>query len=484
MESNKKNGITQFLIIGTGTAVNMVISLVTTQIITRLIEPSEYGQYSIFIMYGNLFLMALCLGLDQSLVRFFYDKDTTYYRRSLLKLSFTYPIIVTCILGVAFLLLIKTKILIFEFSFSISIVLVFYIIGLIWNRLSVLILRITYSSKYFALCNIFQKCSFLSLAVFWICVIRRNVLFGLAIALTVSTVSSALLATTLKKEYWKFRDCETLRNKKKYFKFGLPLIVSLGLTSLFQAIDKISLNHYCSYEDVGVYSSAMTIIHVFAIIQTAFNSIWAPMQVEHYVKHPEDKTYIQKANQLITFLMFALGIHLILFKELITLILGEKYRSASQLLPFLIFNPIMYTISETTNSGIGISQKSYLNILVALVSCGFNYIGNTILVPALGPKGAAISTGVSYVVFFAVRTFFSNRYYYIDYKLWKLSIMIISVSLFAYYETNNSFSSMTMIFYLCCMTFLIVLYRKYIFIGLEMVGKFVREKLIKRETSI
>lgn len=484
MEKQSKNNLSHFFVIGIGSGINLIVSLLTTQLITRFVEPDTYGQYSLFIMYGNLLLMALCMGLDQSLVRFFYDKDSIEYKSSILKVSVIFPVTLSILLGTGFLALIQYNLITFEFSGTISFILVVYTIGLILNRISLLLLRITYSSRQFSICSVSQKILFLMFSMGWILLIKKDILLGLALSITLSVFITTLIAVFLKKEFWRFGNTSDDWNKKEYFKFGLPLILSLGLTSLFQAIDKLSLNYYCSYSDVGIYSSAMTIIHVFAIIQTTFNSVWAPMQVEHYVNTPEDTTFIQKGNQLITVIMFAFGINLILAKDLVALILGEKFRSAAQILPFLIFNPIMYTISETTNSGIGISKKSYLNIVVAAISCVINFIGNTILVPMIGPRGAAISTGISYIVFYSTRLIISNRYYYVDYKTKKMSILIAFVIIFALHETFYSFSLVTVLLYLLCMAVLLALYMEYIKLGIVMLSKYISQFRGKHDNNM
>lgn len=225
-------------------------------------------------------------------------------------------------------------------------------------------------------------------------------------------------------------------------------------------MDKISLNHYCSYSEVGIYSSAMTIVSIFAIIQTTINTLWGPLQTEHYVKNPEDTSFIQKGNQYITVIMFFMGLSLILCKDIFALLLGEKYRMAAVILPFLIFYPIMYTISETTCSGIGVSKKSYLNIWVSLGACAVNFIGNNILVPIYDGIGAAISTGISYIVFFWLRTYFSNKYYYINYELKKFSIITCVALVYAWYNTFFEFNIITIIGYIVGIVTLLVLYKQ------------------------
>lgn len=52
-----------FLVIGSGTFISMVIGFLTTPIITRIVSPTEYGQFSIFynvLQYGlNGFIFRL-----------------------------------------------------------------------------------------------------------------------------------------------------------------------------------------------------------------------------------------------------------------------------------------------------------------------------------------------------------------------------------------------------------------------------------------
>jgi len=182
------------------------------------------------------------------------------------------------------------------------------------------------------------------------------------------------------------------------------------------------------------------------------------MAVEHYTKDKEDKSFYQKGNQVITVIMFFVGISLILIKDVFAILLGEKYREAAYILPFLIFNPIMYTISETTVNGLVFMKKSKLQVVVAVVSCIVNLIGNSILVPIYGCQGAAISTGLSYIVFFTMRTVLSNKYFYVDFKLKKMYLLTAVVCLYALYNTFVKFNLVAVVLYFVCLTVLCSLY--------------------------
>lgn len=357
-EEKNKNLMSHFLTIGAGTLINMFLSLLTTPIITRLVNPTEYGQLSIFTMYTGIALMVLCLGLDQALVRYYYDKPNIEYKKALLRLCFCLPLLITVLCVFIVLILIWSGVVTFEFKPVIMVLLCANIIANLWSRIAVLLLRITYKSKDYAMSNIIHKLVYISLAIPLVISIKGKDLEVLAVATVVSFLIQALYATIKTKEMWKFSGNDVyLENTKEIVMYGLPFILSMGITTVFQATDKIALNYYCSYEVVGIYSSAMTLVNIFAIIQTTFNSIWGPLQVEHYVENPNDTNFIKKGNRYITIIMFFIGFSLILTKNVFAIILGEKYREAGYILPFLIFNPIMYTISETTCSGIGVSKR-------------------------------------------------------------------------------------------------------------------------------
>lgn len=465
--NENKNLLSHFLTIGTGTLINMVLSLITTPIITRLVDPNEYGQLSIFTMYTGIAVMVLCIGLDQALVRYYYDKNDNLYKIALLKLCFILPLLVSMACSVIVIVLSVNRIIHFEFKPFVMVLLCTNVVANIWSRIAVLLLRTTYQSKKYALSNIIHKLTYVCLAIPLIIFVKMDNLILLAIATVVSFAVQGFYAMLATKDLWRFKHVEYPDNSKEIIKYGLPFIFSMGLTTLFQAIDKISLNYYCTYYEVGVYSSAMTLVNVFAIIQTTFNALWGPMQVEHYVCRPDDTSFIRKGNRYITIIMFFTGFSLILCKDVFALLLGDKYRLAAYILPFLIFNPIMYTISETTCSGIGISKKSYLNIYISIGACIVNLAGNTLLVPKLGSQGAAISTGISYIVYFALRTLFSNKYYYIDYALNKFCILTIISLVYAFYNTFFDFSIITIMGYISCVMILLLLYKKEIIEGIR-----------------
>ncbi len=480
----EKNFIKHFATIGTGTIINLLLGLLTTPIITRLVDPEQYGQYSIFGTYSNIALMVLCLGLDQALVRYYYEREELSYKRKLFYDCVKIPALVGIVLGIAVIFLSSTKIISFEFNTSVIVCLCINILIQLFYRFTQLMVRLSYKSKVFATLNVVHKISYVGIALLLIFVVKKEYLLLLAIATTLSGAICLIGCLYANKETWLCENQPFSAGSYAYsdlLKYGAPYIISMGITSIFQGMDKIALNTFSSYSEVGIYASTMSLVHVFAIVQSTFNTLWAPISVEHYSKNPDDKEFYQKGNRMITVIMFFMGISLILVKDVFAILLGEKYQAAAYIFPCLIFNPIMYTISETTVSGIVFLKKSGMQVVVGLGACVSHMIGLAILVPQYGAQGAAISTAISYVVFFTLRTLISNRYYYIDFGLKKFYFLTACVAVYALYNTFNSFNIISVVSYIGCCIVIFMLYKKDIIFMINYVMDYIGNLLSVRK---
>lgn len=465
MDNNSPSGtssLKHFLTIGSGSLVNMLISIITTPIITRLVDTTSYGQLAVYNIYVNVGLFIFCMGLDQSLIRFFYEKDNKEYRRSLLTKCWIIPVI-TIVVG-------------FIISFSVSLALKGYVnislgyIVVVWAgilsqvlyRISLILVRLQYKSKWYALITATYKIFFVIIALTLILTIRTNYFSLLVIATISSTVISTSVAIICERRLWipvTDKQLLGLVNTEEIIRYGLPFIISAGVYAFYSAADKFCINLFCDYSEVGIYASANAIIGIFGLVQTTFNSLWYPMAMERFSKNPDDKEFHRQGCQIITIIMFLFGSLVILFKDVIIFFLGSSYRQAVYLLPFLAFYPIMYTISESTVHGIDFYKKSKWHIIISVVSLLANIVGNLILVPRIGGRGAAISTGMSYVLFFILRTTFSIRYYNVDYDLWKIMILIFTTILYAIKASFISFSLVDIVLFFVITILIVLLYK-------------------------
>jgi len=469
-----KSIVKQFSVIGTGTVVSMLLGLVSTPIITRVVNTVEYGKYSLFVMYANIAVVVLMLGFDQTYLRFFYKAEQNGENNKLFYKCIGLPVLATTFLTLVMCVGAWIKPPAFEFGLHIIALLGIYSICLVFLKQIQLTARLKYRTKTYSALNILDKALYIVIVMAAIFLYNNKSLSALAFSITLAALLTVvtgfvLLRKELMPEIGKVK-CVTT---KEMITYGFPYVFSMGLTVLFQSADKFCLKLFTDYSQIGIYKSAETMINVFAVLQTTFNALWMPMALKKYEEEPENKRFHKDGNEIITLLMVVFGATVIVFKDLLVYWLGPDFRDAVYVLPALVFNPVMYTISETTVVGVVFAKKSNLHIVIAAVSCIINVFGNLILIPLIGIKGAAISTGFSYIVFFIMRSVLGKKYYDTGAPLLKCMVVSFLTFIYALYSMFTTFGVLNIIMYICLILCIITLYNN----KTKVIFKYVKNKL-------
>ncbi|MBQ2658412.1 MAG: lipopolysaccharide biosynthesis protein [Erysipelotrichaceae bacterium] len=441
-----------------GALINTLLSFFTTPILTRIIDPASSGKLTIFNTRVGILTSLFYFGLNEALLRFFYSYEKEEDKRKLLKLCFLFPVVILLTVFFVSLIFFINGFIITDYSMFFFILLFLCIFFTIWERMSNELLQNEMNSSTYSWASIVKKAVYCIGTIVLIPKYKNNQFFFLAVLTTVSVMASALIGTVATRKYWRFNNIGYPENKTEIFRYSLPMYVYFAFYSLFDSADKLFIERFCTDYEIGIYGTAFSLVGVYSVLQTAFIAIWRPVQTKHYTENPNDITFIQKGNRYITILMFFLGINTIMFKDIICMLLGPSYRPGAMLIPFLIFNPIMNTMIWTVTSGIEISKKSYLNVLIIVISLAVLSVGSLYLIPSLGTKGSAISVAASLIVQYYLTLFFSNRNRYVDYGTIKMTLVLILMLLFAYYSTFFSLGYLTVILYVLCLSVFTTLY--------------------------
>ncbi|MBO4920034.1 MAG: oligosaccharide flippase family protein [Erysipelotrichaceae bacterium] len=403
-----------FFNVGLGTLINILLSFFTTPILTRIIDPASSGKLTIFNTRVGILTSLFYFGLNEALLRFFFSYEKEEDKRGLLKLCFLFPVFVLlAVFSVSLFLFLNGWIRI-DYSLVFFVLMFLCIFFTVWERMSNEMLQNVLDSSTYSLASIIKKAVYCIGTIVLISGFKENQFFLLALLTTVSVMISALIGTAATRKYWKFSDIGYPENKMEIFRYSLPMYIYFAIYSLFDSADKLFIEQYCTDYEIGIYGTAFSLVGVYSVFQMAFKAIWRPIQTRHYTENPDDMTFIQKGNRYITILMFFVGINTIMFKDVICLILGPSYRSGAQLIPFLVFNPILNTMIWTVTSGIEISRKSYLNVIIIVASLAVLSAGSLLLIPLMGIKGSGIAVAAAMIVQYYLTLYFSNRNRYVD----------------------------------------------------------------------
>lgn len=400
-----------------------LISFVTTPITTWLIIPDEFGKAAMFTLAFNLILNIVLLGADQSFARFFYErpdnKRSNLLWESLLP-SLGIGIFTFIIIGIFWQ---ELSILLFGDAshFTAILLLDITVFVAIIERYALLLVRMKKRGKTYSLIKVINS---LANAVFTIlyALFIDSTFYAVIIGLFFSHICSATVAILYEKDIWLKKTNIDKNNIKKIIKYGLPFVPTFLVLWIFQSIDRIAIRNYCDFAEVGLYAAAFKIVAVMSLIQNSFINYWVPVSYESYEKNPNNTNIFEKISLFVYAIMFISGIGIVIFKDLIFLLLESSYRSAAGLTSFLLLMPIIDTASYVTTVGINFKKKTYLYIIRATIAALINVVGNIILVPKYGAEGAAVSTAISYVVYFFIGTYFSQKLFPVNYHLSKFYI--------------------------------------------------------------
>ncbi|MDF2544314.1 MAG: polysaccharide biosynthesis family protein [Herbinix sp.] len=443
-----------------GNGVVLILGLLSSPIITRLISPVNMGKYSMFTTVTSLLSIITLFGFDQTFVRFYYEEEVEC-RGKLLRQCVKLPLQLS-VLSFSFILVFYkfiSKYVSNEETILIAIVLGIHVVGTTLNRFVLLQIRMEQKANTYSIINIITKISYLSL-IGILYIIFYDSYWTVIIAFSLSNLIITIITMLKNAKVW-FRFNKNIELSTKYnqmLKYSVPFIFSSSISWIFQSIDRIMLKQFTDYKEIGIYSGAMTIVSLLNIFQVAFSNFWVPVAYEKYKEDPDNYQFFALVNKIVTVIMIVIAVMIILFKDIVSILLGPEYREAIFVFPFLIMMPIMYTISETTVLGINFQKNSKMHIYISVIVALFNIAGNYILIPILGAKGAAISTGLAYIVFYICRSLISRHYFKFKYNIIKCLLSIFSLYGLAIYSSFHYFNIAYLLLALLAIIITLLLY--------------------------
>jgi O-antigen/teichoic acid export membrane protein len=431
---SRERYLKSFVSFSIGTWINALLAFITTPVITFLISPKEFGKASIYTLVYSVVLIVIRLGTEQSYVRFFYEFPENDRKKLLWICMWPGLWLLTAVsIVLIFLSRYVSKLIVGEYDNKIVFLLILSLFTgflQVYNMYSIRMKQMGWRYSFIQIMsNLFNFGGVLAFSL----IFARN-FYSIVVGQIVANVGAFAIGVVFESDYWKPVKWQT-DVLKKIVLYGIPFVPTFLLTWLFQSIDRLTLRAMTSFDEVGLYTAAFKVISALSLIQAGFTTFWVPIAYEQFQKSPEDKYLYKRMNEIISVLMFLFASLIVLGKDFIFLIVSKNYRSAAYIAPFLVLGPVMYSISETTVVGINFMKKTYWHFIISLFTSITNVMGNLLLVPLFGAKGAAISTGLSYVLFFGLRTKISTKLYPVDYELHKIYGTLVLLLIQCYFAT-------------------------------------------------
>ena len=395
-----------------GPVVTALLGIITLPITTWFFSKEAVGSLVMFQVFLNLSCVVVGLGLFQGYVRDYHetkDKEGLFLDSLIPSLLFTVFIIIVHWFVYKWNGFSLSGYLFNLSGYWLDLLVILAVCFLAINNLIMHVFRMEERAMIYSISLIAPRFFFLLFMFLFLVLISRtfSALFKAHILAIISTFLLSLYCLIAKLKTSRLKATLNVMHIKRLLRYSLPLMFGSLAFWLVKVIDRFFLNHYFSLEDVAIYSIAVTVAGAFNILSSFISSIWHPT----LFKWVSEGIKIDKLNSVIgltvstcVILFSFVGV----FSPAITLFFPVGYED----LPFLIvicsLCPILFIISETTVVGIAVSKKTNYSLWLSIVTLMFCILSNMILVPYKGVDGAAISSVLTFFLYFVFRTYASK----------------------------------------------------------------------------
>lgn len=392
---------TQSLIYIVGNVTARMLPFLLIPLYTKYLSTGNYGLIEIIRSVSFVLRVVLLLGLDGALSRLYYEYTDEGTRTRLVSSIFTF--LVTLSMGAAILLTLVFS----QFDFVYD--------GLsFWEYGTPVIWAVALGSPYYFLLAYLRAVQkphlYVSLDLAWwvatalfsyVTIAGLN--FSVIGKLWGDVAASLLLSIVAVRYFAKHGSFGTIawHYVSAALVFGLPLVPHLLMNWVVNLSDRIVIQHYLGWEQVGIYSVGYNIGYIVQMVAIAVNLAWAPLLFESRQNqgHESQTHFLYIANFYWLALILLATTFTFLARPLITLVASSVYLEAEELVRIVAFGCLFFAAYTLfSNALYQFKQTKYLPV-ITLVSAVVNFGLNMTLVPIYGILASAwITLGTFFVL--------------------------------------------------------------------------------------
>lgn len=387
-----------------GPVASAVIGLATVPAIAWIFPPKDVGRLNMVQVSVSFGVLLFNLGLDRAYVREYHEWSD---RSALLKACFAPGFLLMLLVMIVSIPFAET---IAEWLFGVGHVayywvLVACVIVSFVSRFLSLILRMQDRGVAFSLSQILPKIILLVvMGVFLLPIFTRS--FGeLEVAYLMSLLSVLFVYSWSTRGDWMpaLRASVPRKQVNHLLSYGVPLIFAGVAYWGLDATSSLALRSMSTLPELAIYSVSMSFAGVGVVFQTIFTVLWAPMVYKWVATGVDMKRVDGIANQALAVVCAIWAVSGSL-SWLTDYVLPAHYAPVKYLMLCCISQPLLYTLSEITCVGIGITRRSMLSMWSTIAALVVNVVGSILLVPSYGATGAVAANAVAFLAFFIART--------------------------------------------------------------------------------
>lgn len=382
----------QWMIVGR--VIQMLVALVVGMISARYLGPSNYGLINYGQAFTNFFICFCTLGINSVIIKEFVDRPEEVGK------SLGTSIFFRCISSlITFLLICGISFFINNKSIETNIVVILCAVALLFHPFDTINywFQYKYKSKVTAIATFL---AYLVTAIFKIVllILNKNV-YWFAIAYTVDYVFLAIFLLVAYKKHNGPKLKVSVSRGYSILHKSYHYIMSGMMSSIYSQTDKLMLKHMMGNDEVGYYSTAVTLCGIWTFVLAAIIDAMYPSILESFSKNKEDFDRKNRRLYAIVFYLSAfVSIIFVVFGEIIIkLLYGEEYIPSSTPLKVVTWYTIFSYFGVARGAWMVCNdcQKylKYMYTAAIVINVGLNLL----FIPLIGATGAALASLITQI---------------------------------------------------------------------------------------
>ena len=462
MESKYNKLIKNTAILSVGEFANKIMHFLIIPLYSYVLTTEEYGQIDLFTTSISMLLPVMTLQIQEGLLRFVLGKETSKEK------AVGNCWLIFLLGSTVILLLFPVYVLVYE---SIVLATIFTALVLMggFNTIFIHYLRVSDRMVEYAAKGVLGTFVNLLFNVLFVLVLRLGMngyLYAMLISRFVGICYLLRICDLGQFLHVRYADKQVL---KQMLKYSIPLIPNTLMWWVMSSGDKYVINYFLGDSANGLYSMALKIPTILALLYSFFSQAWQMVAIEEHGSADRKEFYekIYKITNALLILMVS-GI-VLLVRPLYEIVLHERFTPAWVYVPLLSVSMVFSCQSRFFGVVYTTTKRTHKAFITTVWGAVLNLLFNFILIKPLGLHGVAIGTCLGYMTVVCIRGYDMRKEIRFSFDVKRLSASFIIIL----FQTMVNLCTDTMLNWqgFACLLALIILYREEILCILEVLKK-------------
>ena len=373
---------------------------------TSVLTTAEYGTYDIMTTTIGLLSPILSISVYEAVMR--YSLANEHPREEVFTVGFVQILIAAFIAGALIILnhfmgivpVIDQYIVFFSLLFIIQLL----------NQLILAFIRGIDRLEIISAYSVISTVLVCSLNILFLAVLRLGI-YGYMLANIIGQGSALFFAAFASKSF-RYINASSF-NKPLYtemIRYSRPLVINSISWWINSSLDRYIILILCGVSANGIYSMANKLSTILDTLQSIVSQAWQLSAIKEFDKDDTSGFFINIYNAYNCLIMLSCSALIIMCKVIASLLFKKDFFAAWQYTPWLMLAASFGALSGYIGSIFASVKATNVIAVSTFTGAGMNLILNVLLIPYLGPMGAAIATLISNIVIWGIRLIQVRKY--------------------------------------------------------------------------